>query len=301
MSDDQDERRRSLSASPLWQRSSRWASSSSRRRDQAASSSSQQQHDAIALRLSHAQRKLLSRLSRFIESGGAAVNVLVAHPERTITDAIEDMLTTISTANANATPHPLPFCAMRAHSAQGVMACLSTVRVDIALVSSALMFDYASVLLDEKTARDSSAVYILLHDDGREHHDAVELYRLCAAQDQLSWPSSERLVRSVLHKWMPRSGLTMTASPPTASPPSEPAVAPQALYSPLQASGRPRGANDDASTNELYLRCPLRLLIVSSCSRSAATLIHYCQVSSAGSRTREAPLLPVRVACPAHL
>ena len=56
-------------------------------------------------------------------------------------------------------------------------------------------------------------------------------------------PSSERLVRSVLHKWMPRSGLTMTASPPTASPPSEPAVAPQALYSPLHASGRPRGAN----------------------------------------------------------
>ena len=318
----------------LWEWGSRHKGSARRA---AAAEVTRLEDQRAAKRLSSSQRKLLATLDRFLSmSAVVPFNLLIADSLGSVRETIANLVEQAAVSNLHNGLPPLSISIFHASERADILNAMRNEDIHLALVSVALLDDYASCLeriTQPLDGRGAATVYIVHDHTSSAVFDATQLYQIFGVQDQLVWPPTLTSMRHTLHKWMPRSGIAFPGSPllgkrlssespppalspeitaPTAallspfrssplvsahSSPPQPMLTSPTLYSPAARQPTVEMARDLTSVTQAdtplaprlrhhphgggcaaALGCPLRVLVVSSCQVSAATLIHYCEV-----------------------
>ena len=159
------------------------------------------------------QRQLLARLQRFLQAEEDSVNVLVAADDPAALEELAELLDAAAHSNEPFGLPPLPLRIHAISSVDEICACLSSQRIDLALISISMLDalrDVSDLELGEAT------VFVAMHsrETAALPFEVSELYGCFGVQDLLAWPPTLEATRRTLHRWMPRSDVNLAGTPP---------------------------------------------------------------------------------------
>lgn len=210
------------------------------------------------------------------------VHVLVVSTSPDSIDEISSLLEHVAESNV---PYGLPMMDMAVHSVQSDkydMKAEAKLKAqhpfDLVLLSEALLKGFSPVLMDTPL--------IVFSEMGTVIMDSAMLAHMYGVHDTLAWPHSAVSLRSILHRWMPRtspSPATLLHKSPRNSPRSSPCSSPRCspasmrmmLNSPCTSPHSPPRKVLHARKGAPRVQPLLRFLLVTACELSAATLVDY--------------------------
>ena len=215
------------------------------------------------------------------------VHVLVVSTSPDTIDEISSLLEHVAESNV---PYGLPTMDMAVHSVQSDkydMKAEAKMKAqhpfDLVLLSEALLKSFSPVLTDTPL--------IVFSEMGTVIMDSALLAHMYGVHDTLAWPHSAVSLRSILHRWMPRtfwqsplpsptpslhnSPRNSPCSSPCSSPRCSPASLRMMLNLPCMSPHSPPRKVLHACKEAPRVQPLLRFLLVTACKRSAATLVDY--------------------------
>ena len=188
---------------------------------------------------------LLKTLQRFLSEDTEVINILIGSPCSDVACELSDLLQDAVRSNAHQNLPPMPLKLYLESERESIVELLGEAgpRVDMAFISvSKLIYDYASLSAD--------TVFVAF-DVNQKEYQAQGMYRHFGILDQLEWPPSLPSVRRCLHKWMPRSRVYVSPTPPSSIPSSVPAS--------TTASG-PASASASSAASVMASPCPTTMV-----------------------------------------
>jgi len=264
-----------------WEWSARQKGSA--RKAAAAEAARQNEEKHATLRLNKLQRKLLATLERFLNTPVTPTHLLIADANEAVREHIVSAVMEAADANLEFGLPRLEIQIALACNTEEVVTALKGGQIHIAFIAGDLTDDYAARLNGSVMPGEVSTIFVSFFCGADlSLFDPHVLYRDFGVQDQIEWPPTPSAMRSVLHKWLPCASIAVPPSPLLSH--RSPSSSSPLLYSP--AARQPEPGTPLAPRLRHYpggggcaaaLGCPLRILVVSSCHVSAATLVLYCE------------------------